>query len=380
MPAEGVRERERDQQEREDLEQVRERRRVLERVRRVGVEGAAAVRAELLDRLLARERPAGDRLRRRPASVSRLGEAVEALDHALARRARARARSTAAAGSASMPRVRSTQKLPIVSLRRRVMPRTSATATAMPTAAETKFCTARPAHLREVAHRRLAGVVLPVRVRDEADGGVEGERRRDARHAGRVEEERALDALEQVEAEDETALKASTENAYTVQRCSRSGRRRPRGTRALDRCEHAVLGQRLAREDAGDVGAEDARTDEERCRKHGELEPARGAHRLEPLREEQRPDEVGQRRDREHEADHVACAHRGSCSASGLDSRPSSTSRSHAFTSTVAIAKKATTMTANRRSRMPPFYDPGHRRRRRLDATPTRATRTLTLS
>jgi len=29
---------------------------------------------------------------------------------------------------------------------------------------------------------------------------------------------------------------------------------------------------------------------------------------------------------------------------------------------------------------MPPFYDPGHRRRRRLDATPTRATRTLTLS
>ena len=36
-------------------------------------------------------------------------------------------------------RVRSTQKLPIVSLRRRVIPRTSAIATAMPTAAETKF-------------------------------------------------------------------------------------------------------------------------------------------------------------------------------------------------------------------------------------------------
>ena len=40
--------------------------------------------------------------------------------------------------------VRSTQKLPIVSERRRVSPRTSATATEIPTAAETKFCTASP--------------------------------------------------------------------------------------------------------------------------------------------------------------------------------------------------------------------------------------------
>ena len=41
-------------------------------------------------------------------------------------------------------RVRSTQKFPIVSERRRVNPRMSATATAMPTAAETKFWTASP--------------------------------------------------------------------------------------------------------------------------------------------------------------------------------------------------------------------------------------------
>ena len=44
-----------------------------------------------------------------------------------------------------MTRVRSTQKLPIVVARLRVSPRTSATATAMPTAAETKFCTVSPA-------------------------------------------------------------------------------------------------------------------------------------------------------------------------------------------------------------------------------------------
>ncbi len=44
-----------------------------------------------------------------------------------------------------MVRVRSTQKLPIVALRLLTNPRMSATATAMPTAADAKFCTARPA-------------------------------------------------------------------------------------------------------------------------------------------------------------------------------------------------------------------------------------------
>ena len=42
-------------------------------------------------------------------------------------------------------RIRSTQKLPSLSVRLRANPRTTAIATAMPTAAETKFCTARPA-------------------------------------------------------------------------------------------------------------------------------------------------------------------------------------------------------------------------------------------
>ena len=47
--------------------------------------------------------------------------------------------------SRKVPRTRSTQKLPSVSERRAANPRTSAIATAMPTAAETKFCTASPA-------------------------------------------------------------------------------------------------------------------------------------------------------------------------------------------------------------------------------------------
>ncbi|KDR64254.1 hypothetical protein DC60_10310 [Streptomyces wadayamensis] len=41
-------------------------------------------------------------------------------------------------------RVRSTQKLPTVSVRARVKPRIRAATTAMPTAADTKFCTASP--------------------------------------------------------------------------------------------------------------------------------------------------------------------------------------------------------------------------------------------
>ena len=54
---------------------------------------------------------------------------------------------TSASGSRTrtVPRTRSTQKLPIVAERRRARPRMRATATEMPTAADTKFCTARPA-------------------------------------------------------------------------------------------------------------------------------------------------------------------------------------------------------------------------------------------
>ena len=43
-----------------------------------------------------------------------------------------------------MVRVRSTQKLPIVWAERRVKPRINATSTAMPVAADTKFCTVSP--------------------------------------------------------------------------------------------------------------------------------------------------------------------------------------------------------------------------------------------
>jgi hypothetical protein len=60
---EGVGEGERDREQRPDLEEVRESGRILERVGGVRIDDPAAIRAELFDRLLARDRPAIDLLR-----------------------------------------------------------------------------------------------------------------------------------------------------------------------------------------------------------------------------------------------------------------------------------------------------------------------------
>ena len=59
-------------------------------------------------------------------------------------------------------------------LRTRTKPRMSATAMAMPTAADRKFCTARPAICAVKPSVDSPGVGLPVGVGDEGDRGVEG--------------------------------------------------------------------------------------------------------------------------------------------------------------------------------------------------------------
>ena len=66
-----------------------------------------------------------------------------------------------------MHRVMSTQKFPMVGDPFRAKPRTSAMATAIPTAGLTNCWTVSAADLGEVRHRRFAAVVLPVGVRDE---------------------------------------------------------------------------------------------------------------------------------------------------------------------------------------------------------------------
>ena len=152
--AEGARQRERDHQQQEDLEQVGQRVRVLERVGGVGVVEAAAVGAELLDRLLAGDRAAGDGLRRRRRASVTSWVPARFCTTPRRRSGRPPRRPRAAAGSGRTPRARSTQKLPSRSVRDRAKPRISATATAMPTAADGEVLHREAGHLDQVAHRR----------------------------------------------------------------------------------------------------------------------------------------------------------------------------------------------------------------------------------
>ena len=125
----------------------------------------------------------------------------------------------------TVPRTMSTQKFPMVFCWRRANPRTSAMATAMPAAADTKFCTVKADHLDEIAERRLAAICLPVGVGHETDRGVEREigsrllpteTRPDSAAAS------PADAGGQYTSEKQTTLNASSEAAYCVQRCSTS--------------------------------------------------------------------------------------------------------------------------------------------------------------
>ncbi len=160
------------------LQEVGEPVRVLERVRRVGVEEPAAVRAELLDRHPAR-RPGRQGSHWVVTSPSTGRSCVAAVCRGSSGSTpwdTSTTANTSASGSRMRMtvRVRSTQKLPrSCECAVRVIPRIIATTTAMPAAADTKFCTVKAEHLGEVAHRHLARVPLPVRVGHEADRGVE---------------------------------------------------------------------------------------------------------------------------------------------------------------------------------------------------------------
>ncbi|MNV22659.1 hypothetical protein D3C71_1136430 [compost metagenome] len=57
-------------------------------------------------------------------------------------------------------------------------------------------------HLRQVAHRRLAAIALPVGIGDETDGRVQGGVRRHRAHAGGVQGQQALHALQGVDRND----------------------------------------------------------------------------------------------------------------------------------------------------------------------------------
>ena len=202
-PAEHHDLRERDQQDREHLEEVRERRRVLERDGRVRVVVAAAVRPQLLDRDHRRHGAARDRLvralerRRGDVPVEGLRHSLPDQDHREDDRERqqdvddravevapevAEADTSAAAGDAANDRCDDSQS----------------------DAGGDELLHRQPRHLAEVRHRRLAGVVLPVRVRDEARRRVERHRPGHGRQVIGIEEQMPLQPQQPVEEDAES--------------------------------------------------------------------------------------------------------------------------------------------------------------------------------
>ncbi len=164
---------------------------------RVGVEEAAAVRAEHLDRDLARHGAQRDRL---------LG-ALERRRIDIRRRASAECRSRPGTARRDADRQQHVERAT-----REVDPeRTDGRGrSARETADERhgerdagrgrqEVLVRQPQHLREVGQRALAAVVLPVRVGDEARRRVEGEIRRHGALAGGIERQSALEPQNGVE-------------------------------------------------------------------------------------------------------------------------------------------------------------------------------------
>ena len=199
--AEHEAQRRRNQEDRQHLHEVGERRRVLVRMRRVGVEEAAAVGAEHLDRFLRGDRAHRDRLlvglvvlHHRVALGVLDGVALgidlrrlvgrhlqrrhvlvrlEVLDHALADEDERDDDRRAAASTYSVMRVRSTQKLPMVAAVWRAKPRISAIDDGDAGGGREEVLHGERRASASDSSSSLRRVALPVGVGDEADRGVE---------------------------------------------------------------------------------------------------------------------------------------------------------------------------------------------------------------
>ena len=179
--AEGVAQRGRDQQDRQHLQEIRERRRVFKRMGRVGVEEPAAVRAQLLDGDLRGGRPDGNQLLGERnglhhrvargildgipvASVWAAGRWLAAAGRSLiwAKRSAPRPARPAPAPDDHRQRQQDIQRgagqvdpeVAEVGCLRRAKPRMKATRMAMPGRGRDEVLHGQPQHLGQVAHGR----------------------------------------------------------------------------------------------------------------------------------------------------------------------------------------------------------------------------------
>ena len=183
--AEGVGERRRDEQDVDHLQEIAERRRVLVRDRGVGVPEAAAIGAELLDGDLRGGRPLADGLLG-AFKRGRIDIGAEVLRHALPdenKRGDDGKRQQHVEGAAREVDPEIADGL-CRGAREGADQRDGKRDAG---GGRDEILGGEAHHLRQIAERAFAAVVLPVGVGGEADSGVEGEVRRDGRHARRVE-------------------------------------------------------------------------------------------------------------------------------------------------------------------------------------------------
>ncbi len=273
--AERVAKRRRDQQNGEHFQQVRQRRRILIRMRAVGVEEAAAVGAELLDRDLRCGRPQRQGLRRHEILVRvlrwlkprNLFVRSKILHNALRHEQQGQDQRQ---WHEHIKR-RTHEIDPVIADRLGRSPSQPANHREENGDAGRRgheILHAEPGHLRQIAERGFTAVVLPVRVARKARGRVEREISRHVCEILRIERQRRLQPLQRIDREKP--------NAIEQQECD--GVRLPAHLRlridarepidaALQPTENRIESARLSLENAGHVPAE--RLDE--CHQHDQV-------------------------------------------------------------------------------------------------------------
>ena len=146
-------------------------------------------------------------------------------------------------------------------------------------AAETKVLDGQSQHLRQVAHRRLAAVVLPVGVGDETRGGVEGQVGRHRSQPRRVERQPALQPLQGVQ--EQHAGPAEQQHGHGIPLPihllfgSHAGQAIEE---PLHRSQDAIQPDRLVLVDAGHVPAQGLDQDQQQDKVQADLYETVGGH------------------------------------------------------------------------------------------------------
>ena len=260
-PAEHIGQRRADREDQHDLDEIGERVRVLVRMRRIGVEEAAAIGAHHFDDFLAGHLTLGDQLLA-TFECRYLSIGVQVLRHALpdekeSDHDRYRQKHVENGAGHIDPEI----------------PDRLGGAAGKAPDERNRECDAgrgrneimhgEPGHLGQIAHRRLGHVGLPIGIGDEAHRRVEGEIGRDRVEMLRVERQNRLQALQGVKSEE--ARKAEGEHGEAIADPTLLLTLVDAAQRiedALDRTQERRQERAFAVEDAGHIKAE--RLDQER--------------------------------------------------------------------------------------------------------------------